>query len=809
VNGAALVREALQALMADGGYPTEAQLRARPDVKAILDADDDVRRDCVLQLTVAAMSQVNLARGTRAWQLLGIVGRRKLPLSAGDVRELLEIVRAGARKEHGTRRASLSLRPLAQRVEDSAATWSPNERAELTALVEAVADAVDDQDLGGRLRLLLRAEGELPLDLISDLDDPGRRLAAALVGSGVDHAVLGELIVHLAALPESGKPSKRWIAGAEELRGRLEDPVGLVATLLAELLAADDLVVEHEHAGDSYTTTHFFHYGTGNESFALAIVKLAALTEAPELLEPLRRLAVKCVIVIGGQFGNPRSLKLANAAAQAIADIGVPASITELLALERAIRHGTLLKQIRKAVDSLAEAQGMTREELLERAVETHDLEADGTRDVALARGAARIRVQPRGAALAYVAPDGRERSSFPAAVKDSDGETIAALRSELKAIRKTVAGERHRLDAALALDRRLTAEDWRAYYVEHPVTGRLTRELIWRFEDGLAGIPVDETTLLTADGASEPLPDGEVRLWHPIGADAGEVRAWRQRLLDDERAQPVKQAFRETYALTPAEERTRVYSNRFAGHVFGQVQARALMKGRGWKPVALAWWDDGIDHGVARRAYEPFGIRAEFFYDPIHDMEPAGDLFPYCTSDQVRFVEELSDEPMELADVPVLVFTEAMRDVDLFVGVTSIGMDPEWLDRGEGRRFETYWRQFSFGELSEAAKVRRDVVEQLIPRLAIADRCTLDARHLLVRGDLHTYRIHLGSGNVLMDPDDRYLCIVAARDGRASKLFLPFDDDPVLSVILSKAFMLADDTAITDKTILQQIRGR
>lgn len=149
------------------------------------------------------------------------------------------------------------------------------------------------------------------------------------------------------------------------------------------------------------------------------------------------------------------------------------------------------------------------------------------------------------------------------------------------------------------------------------------------------------------------------------------------------------------------------------------------------------------------------------------------------------------------------------MRDVDLFVGVTSIGMDPEWLDRGEGRRFETYWRQFSFGELSEAAKVRRDVVEQLIPRLAIADRCTLDARHLVVRGVLATYRIHLGSGNVLMDPNDRYLCIVAARDSRASKLFLPFDDDPVLSLVLSKAFMLADDSSIADETILQQIRGR
>jgi Domain of unknown function (DUF4132) len=278
--------------------------------------------------------------------------------------------------------------------------------------------------------------------------------------------------------------------------------------------------------------------------------------------------------------------------------------------------------------------------------------------------------------------------------------------------------------------------------------------------------------------------------------------------LLEQLVVQPFKQAFRELYVLTPAEEQTRVYSNRFAGHVFRQVQARALMKGRGWQPVPVAWWDDGIDHGVARRTFESFAVRAEFFFDPILDIQPdTSDLYPYCTSDQVRFFDVGSNEPMEIVDVPLLVFTETMRDVDLFVGVTSIGADPEWLDRGEGRRFETYWHTYSFGELTAAGEIRRDVLEQLLPRLAIADRCELGDRYLTVRGDLRTYRIHLGSGNILMSPNDQYPCIVVARDSRAEKLFLPFDDDPVLSLILSKAFLLANDTAITDKTIARQIQ--
>jgi len=37
----------------------------------------------------------------------------------------------------------------------------------------------------------------------------------------------------------------------------------------------------------------------------------------------------------------------------------------------------------------------------------------------------------------------------------------------------------------------------------------------------------------------------------------------------------------------------------------------------------------------------------------------------------------------------------------------------------------------------------------------------------------------------------------------------LPFDGDAVLSLILSKAFLLARDTAITDSTILSQIHRR
>ncbi|MFC9630670.1 hypothetical protein ACFTY8_15565 [Streptomyces mirabilis] len=87
-----------------------------------------------------------------------------------------------------------------------------------------------------------------------------------------------------------------------------------------------------------------------------------------------------------------------------------------------------------------------------------------------------------------------------------------------------------------------------------------------------------------------------------------------------------------------------------------------------------------------------------------------------------------------------------------------------------------------------------------------IDGRCTLDGRFLIVRGELRTYKIHLGSANILMQPDDSYLCIVPARRSGDGKVFLPFEDDR-LSLILSKAFLLAADTEITDASILTQIK--
>lgn len=804
-DAATLVTAALQVLRGRS-YTLDADARALPELQLILKAADPLRLECVMTVSERVDSY-------HCAQLLLVIARKRLQLSAEHIERLLTL-----RLEEGLEQpeawwSSEALRAVSRQIEHAYAALPSPEQEPLKPLLGRAAEQLQDTATATRLRKLVGPEEGLRVDLIDEDDDIGPRLRSAFETADEPTEALPAALDLLAAFPAQGKPAKRWLTEAERITGLMTKPTALVGALLDAALDAADSEPEYTSNGRTYTYVRYVN--PGNESFLCGVVAVAGVLRDSSLLPQLRRLAVKTVTVIGGQFGSPRSLRLANSSAQAMADIGGPSSITELLALERSVRHGTLLRQIRKAIDALAAAQGLTRDQLLERAVETHDLDADGKRRAPLSRGSAEIVVDGRTAALLYVDEKQTPRKSVPADVKQADAETLAAIRNDLNAIRKTIAGERVRLDGVMAADRHWPLADWRSWYLDHPITGRMTRTLVWVFSTpegpDVSGIPLDAATVVTSSGEQADVPpDAEVRLWHPIHATADDVRAWRQYLLEQQVVQPFKQAFRELYVLTPAEEETRAYSNRFAGHVFGQVQARALMKGRGWAPVAVAWWDDGIDNGVARRTFEEAGIRAEFYFDPIHDLEPgATDLYPYCTSDQVRFVDVRTDDSIALADLPPLVLTEALRDVDLFVGVTSIGADPEWLDRGTERRFETYWHTFGFGELSAAGEIRREVLEQLVPRLAIADRCAFEDRYLTVRGDLRTYRIHLGSGNILMSPNDQYLCIVAARDGQAQKLFLPFDDDPVLSLVLSKAFLLANDTAIKDPTITAQLNRR
>jgi hypothetical protein len=200
-------------------------------------------------------------------------------------------------------------------------------------------------------------------------------------------------------------------------------------------------------------------------------------------------------------------------------------------------------------------------------------------------------------------------------------------------------------------------------------------------------------------------------------------------------------------------------------------------------------------------------GLRVEFWIEFSWDEAvTAHAVYLYLRTAQVRFLDAATGLPRRLEEIPPAVFSEVMRDVDLFCGVTSIGADPLWGTR-PNVAFREYWGEFSFGELSASAQHRIELMERLLPKLAIRDRCRIEGRYLWVRGDRATYKIHMGSGHVMIEPGSRYLCIVRGpAPGVPQKVFLPFEGDVMLSTILSKAFLLAADKKITDPSIVRQL---
>ncbi|MFE5891393.1 DUF4132 domain-containing protein [Streptomyces sp. NPDC056462] len=394
---------------------------------------------------------------------------------------------------------------------------------------------------------------------------------------------------------------------------------------------------------------------------------------------------------------------------------------------------------------------------------------------------------------------DGRPLRSLPAPVRRDHAALVKELRELVKRVNAQLVTLARALEGGFTVDAVHPYGWWRTELAGHPQARPLVRRLIWEIEVA----PGEWQAVLPEAGDLPDAPDdASVRLWHPLRSAPDTVRAWRDLLTERRIRQPFKQAFREIYLLTPAEEETRVHSNRFAAHLVHYRRMFALFRARGWTSGRLGPWDDG-DGDAAERTLAAGEWQVRFFHT-WYDWADGDEL---ASTDQVRFARRAEGAWREapLADVPPLVFSEAMRDIDLFVGVTSIAADPDWTDAGPGR---AYWERAGFAELTESAASRRDALERILPRLRIADRCSLDGRFLVVRGDLRTYRIHLGSANILMEPDGSYLCVVPARDKRdkdGGRVFLPFEDDR-LSLILSKAFLLAADTQITDGSILAQI---
>ncbi|MEM1068950.1 MAG: DUF4132 domain-containing protein, partial [Planctomycetota bacterium] len=639
------------------------------------------------------------------------------------------------------------------------------------------------------------------------------------------------LFTHLLTATSS-RPSKKWVKktgdlvqdiGEKKVHGWLEKwlPVVSQGRSLGKL---------GSYSGDARGAADTMDPENANALRGLLWL-IPTLKSGNSLVRQITAVAISAYKKVPGV--GPRAVKVGNAAVYALSQLAAEDAVGQLAMLKVRVKFGTAQKEIEKAFTVAAEALGLERDEIEEMGVPSYGLGSQGILQETLGDYQARLSVTGSDAHLNWMDAKGKTLKSVPAKVRREHKDELKELKQSLKDIQGMLPAQRDRIDSMFLLQKSWPIDQWRERYLDHPLVGTIASRLLWCV-DGTASIFIDGVPTDVDGDTIEHGKTAEITLWHPVGQSVEQITGWRQRLESLQLTQPFKQAHRELYLLTEAERNTNTYSNRYAAHILRQHQFNALCAARGWKNRLRLMVDDTLP--PATKELPSWGLRAEFWVEGIGD-EYGSDtndtgVFLRLATDQVRFYRTEAatnyahvsgggyttaaagsgrnnvNEPIPLEEVPPLVFSEIMRDVDLFVGVASVGNDPTWQDGGPEGRFLDYWNSYSFGELSGSASTRREVLQRLVPRLRIADQCSFSDRFLIVEGKKRTYKIHLGSGNILMEPNDQYLCIVPDAKSRSKRddLFLPFEGDSTLSIILSKAFLLAEDNKIKDPTITCQI---
>jgi hypothetical protein len=258
------------------------------------------------------------------------------------------------------------------------------------------------------------------------------------------------------------------------------------------------------------------------------------------------------------------------------------------------------------------------------------------------------------------------------------------------------------------------------------------------------------------------------------------------------------------------------MYSNRFAKVLMRQHQFASLCRARGWEYRLMSANFDGAN--VPTKKLDPWNMRVEFYVDIPSDRDASLDdsalseqsgagINLFVGSDQVRFYRNSREVAVD--EVPAIVYSEIMRDVDLFTAVSGVGGDETWVDAGD-RGAGIFSEGFQVGQLLGIVSLRRETLALVLPHTPIHDRCKTHKSWLEVQGQLGTYRIEFawGVASLVAENGFRWLRIPRKILDAVPLDFaaIPMDLDYRTETILRKAYVLADDWKIDSPELIKQL---
>lgn len=372
------------------------------------------------------------------------------------------------------------------------------------------------------------------------------------------------------------------------------------------------------------------------------------------------------------------------------------------------------------------------------------------------------LELDKEGKLLVVVNKGGKKLKSIPAKLKKND------YILELQEAKKTLATQGSRsktmFEEAMEEETPFTIGELRDLS-KSPVIGPVVGALVLKagdefgFMDELSNLK-DKTEVLIAHP------------WHLY--KAGVWRDFQKKIFDMELKQPFKQVFRELYIKTD-DEKEQKHLNRFAGNQIQPKRTVALLKTRRW----VADMEDGLQKVYYKKNIISSIYALADWFSPADIEEP--------TLEWVVFYDRKTFKELKAGEVPDILFSETMRDVDLVVSVAHAGeVDPE----------------FSHSTI----EMRKAIAEFTLPLFKLTN-VTFTDTHALIKGTRGSYSVHLGSG-IIHQEGGPMINILPVHSQRRGKIFLPFvDDDPKTAEVISKILLLAEDQKIKDPFILDQIK--
>lgn len=268
---------------------------------------------------------------------------------------------------------------------------------------------------------------------------------------------------------------------------------------------------------------------------------------------------------------------------------------------------------------------------------------------------------------------------------------------------------------------------------------------------------------------------DEKLFIAHPFDLyQEGHWHEYQKLLFEKKMKQPFKQVFRELYVKLE-EELKKEHSMMFAGNQIQPQKTVGALRSRRW----VADYEDGL-----QKVYYKENIVARIY--AMADWFSPSDI-EAPTLEWVVFTDRKTFKELKIEEIPDIIYSEVMRDVDLAVSVAHAGgVDPE--------------------TSHSTIEMRRAIVECNLELFKIKN-VRVEGSHAIIDGKLGQYTVHLGSG-VVHQMGNAMLFVVPVHSQHRGRIFLPFiDDDPKTAEIMSKILLFAEDGKIKDPSILGQIR--